>query len=77
MESQSEMIWNCFEQLGEKLDKDFKKTTEKKDEIVMYSKDSKTILHFNFKKRSVCGLQALYSGLDSLQILNFFTIFIF
>ena len=35
LESLSEMIWNCFEQLGQKLDKDMKNLKEE----IMYSKD--------------------------------------
>ena len=35
LESLSEMIWNCFEQLGQKLDKDLKNLKEE----IMYSKD--------------------------------------
>ena len=35
LESLSEMIWNCFEQLGQKLGKDIKNLKEE----IMYSKD--------------------------------------
>ena len=35
LESLSEMIWNCFEQLGQKPDKDVKNLKEE----IMYSKD--------------------------------------
>ena len=35
LESLSEMIWNCLEQLGQKLDKDMKNLKEE----IMYLKD--------------------------------------
>ena len=35
LESLSEMIWNCYEQLGQKLDKDLKNLKEE----ILFSKD--------------------------------------
>ena len=47
MESLSEMIWDCFKQLGVKLDKDIKVLKEAMKEGILYSKDW---FCFHFKK---------------------------